>query len=240
MSDAWLPVWCLLAAALYASVGHGGASAYLATMTLLSVPTAMMRPTALVLNLCVASIALVQFGRTRAFDARLFAPLALGSIPAAFLAARVPVAPHTFKVLVALAIAAASLRLLWQPREHAVHHRPHDAVLVLTGAAVGVLAGLTGTGGGVFLTPVMVLRRFTDAKTAAGVSAAFILVNSLAGLAAAPQSLAQLPARLPWLIAAVAVGGVVGSTVGVRVFGTPALRRALALVLVVAVLKLVL
>jgi uncharacterized protein len=236
-----LPVLCFFAALLYSSVGHAGASAYLASMALVGVAPETMKPTALVLNLFVASITTIQFARIGAVRWRTLLPLAAGSVPAAFLAAKLPVAPTAFQVLVALALLGAALRLLWQARLAARAEQnkpPHDATALLAGATIGAFAGVTGTGGGIFLTPLMLFLRWADARNASGVSAAFILLNSVAGIAGHTASLAHLPERMPLLIAAVVVGGAAGSTLGTRVFGHRALRLALAAVLFAAAAKL--
>lgn len=236
-----LPLAFFMAAALYASVGHAGASAYLATMALLGAAPDTMKPTALVLNVCVATIATVQFGRARAVPWTLVAPFIAGATPAAFLAARLPVPPALFKLLVGLALVGAALRLAWHARamSHAAPTRsPHVVVAVGSGALIGAFAGLTGTGGGIFLTPLVLFMRWADPRRAAGLSAAFILMNSCAGLLANPKGLGHLPPQMPYLVLAVVLGGALGSTLGVRVMSARALRLALACVLLVAAAKM--
>ena len=232
---------CFCAATLYASVGHAGASAYLAVMALLAVEPASMKPTALALNLCVATIGTLSFGRVGAVPWRALAGFLLGSVPCAFLAAKLPVAPSLFKLTVAAALVLGAVRLLWLGRAVEGPDRPPPLpVAVGVGAVVGVLAGVTGTGGGVFLTPVALFLGWFGARRAAGLSAAFILANSAAGLLSRPDTLAHLPDSFGMLVVAVVMGGLIGATLGSSRFDTVALRRALAAVLLVAVGKLVL
>jgi uncharacterized membrane protein YfcA len=242
MADLLVPLWFFLAATLYSSVGHAGASAYLATMALMGFAPETMKPTALVLNMFVATITTLQFARVGAVSWRRLLPFVVGSIPAAYMAARLPVPPHLFKVLVGLVLCASAARLLWSARQTedaAIDAKPPRApIAIAVGGAIGALGGGTGTGGGIFLTPLLLFMRWSAGRTAAGISAAFILVNSLAGLLGNTASIAALPARMPLFVVAVVGGGLVGSTVGTQVFGHRALRLALALVLVIAASKL--
>jgi uncharacterized membrane protein YfcA len=233
-----LAVAFLVAAILYASVGHAGASGYLAAMAFVGMPTPMMRPTALVLNLLVASIAVLRFGRAGFFSWRLFWPFALGSIPLAFIGGGITLPGHWYRTLVGLVLWAAAVRLWLNLRLHATHAPPVVAAM-LCGAGIGLLAGLTGTGGGIFLSPLLLFMGWAEARDTGGVSAAFILVNSLAGLAGNPGSLGDLPAQLPLWMTAAAVGGLIGAELGSRRIGTPTFRRLLGVVLLVAGAKLI-
>ncbi len=230
----------LLASALYSSVGHAGASGYLAAMAFLGAPTPIMRPTALVLNLIVASIASVRFARAGFFSWPLLWPFALGSVPLAFVGGAVTLPGHWYRTLVGLVlwVAAARLWLNWQGRS-GDPGPPRRGVAVLCGAGIGLLAGLTGTGGGIFLSPLLLFLGWADTRRTAGASAVFILVNSAAGLAGNPASLQNLPAALPLWAGAVVVGGVIGSGYGSRHIGTPTWRRLLGGVLVIAGAKLI-
>lgn len=228
----------LVAAVLYSSVGHAGASGYLAVMAFLGTAPATMRPTALVLNLVVASIATWRFGKAGLFSWRLFWPFALGSIPLAFVGGAITLPGHWYRTLVGLILWAAALRL-WLDLRVATPTPPSTPAAVISGGGIGVLAGLTGTGGGIFLSPLLLFMGWAGARETGGVSAAFILVNSLAGLAARPSSLAQLPEAMPIWAGAVALGGLVGSTLGSRSLGTPAFKRTLGVVLLIAGAKLV-
>jgi hypothetical protein len=235
-----LPLAFLLAATLYSSVGHAGASGYLAAMAFLGAPTPIMRPTALVLNLLVASIASIRFARAGFFSWSLFWPFALGSIPLALVGGAVTLPGHWYRTLVGLVLWLAAARLLldWQLRRDRAQE-PARAVAVSCGAGIGLLAGLTGTGGGIFLSPLLLFMGWADTRQTGGVSAAFILVNSAAGLAGNPSSVHHLPAQLPLWAGAAVLGGFIGSEIGSRRIGTLMFRRLLGLVLVIAGAKLI-
>lgn len=228
----------LVAAVLYSSVGHAGASGYLAAMAFLEMPAPMMRPTALVLNLLVATIATVRFWRAGFFSWSLFWPFAVGSVPLAFVGGAVTLPGHWYRTLVGLVLWAAAVRL-WLNLRRSATHQPGLLTSIVCGAGIGLLAGLTGTGGGIFLSPLLLFMGWAETRQSGGVSAAFILANSAAGLAGNPGSLAHLPTPLPIWAAAVVVGGIVGSELGSRRLGTPAFRRLLGVVLLVAGAKLI-
>jgi uncharacterized protein len=231
-----------LAAALYSSVGHGGASAYLAIMALLSVEQAVARPTALVLNLFVAAIAWWQFTQGRSFNARLFAPLALSAIPMAYLGGQIVLPADWYKPAVGIILLIAAAQLLWRPTalRSGEPAAPPWPVLLGVGAAMGLLAGLTGTGGGIFLSPLLILAAWASARDTAAVSAAFIFVNSAAGLAGNLASFGQLPDAMPLFIGAVIVGGAAGSWLSAKRLPRGAMLRLLGVVMIVAGGKLVL
>jgi uncharacterized membrane protein YfcA len=229
------------AATLYASVGHAGASAYLAAMALVGVAATTMRPTALVLNLFVASIVVVRFARAGHLPWRSLLPLAAGSVPAAFVGGSLQLPGEVYRPLVAAVLLVGAWRLATVPPPVDDADRPGVPWLagVAAGAAIGLLAGLTGTGGGIFLTPLLVLAGWAGTRDAAGLSGSFILVNSLSGLAGLLTSGLALPGALPLWIAAVATGGLIGSWLGASRYSILGLRRALAVVLVLAAAKLV-
>lgn len=229
------------AALLYSSVGHAGASAYLAAMALVGVAPDTMRPTALVLNLFVASIVIVRFARAGHLPWRSLVPLAAGSVPMAFLGGSIHLPGEVYRPLVALVLLAGAVRLATAAPVSDDADRPGVPVVagVLAGAGIGLLAGLTGTGGGIFLTPLLVLAAWTGTRSAAGLSGAFILVNSVAGLAGLLTGGVELPATIPLWVAAVLAGGLIGSWLGAARFSVLNLRRALAFVLVLAAVKLV-
>jgi uncharacterized membrane protein YfcA len=230
-----------VAAALYSSVGHGGASAYIALMTLFGLAPAEVRPAALVLNIIVAGLGAIRYLRAGRFDWNVFWPFAIAAIPAAFLAGRVELAPSLYKPLLAAALALAALRYLVWPQTDAAKetHRPQLWVALLAGAALGALAGLTGIGGGVYLSPVLVYAGWSDPKRATGIAALFIVVNSLAGLAGRLSSLASVPAYLPWLIVAVIIGAVAGTSLSLAKLNKRGVLRALGVVLGLAAIALV-
>jgi uncharacterized membrane protein YfcA len=229
------------AALLYSSVGHAGASAYLAAMALVGVPVAIMRPTALVLNLFVASIVVVRFSLARHLPWRSLVPLAIGSVPAAFVGGSIELPGELYRPLVAAVLVAGAWRLATSPPPVDDASRPGVPWIagIVSGATIGLLAGLTGTGGGIFLTPLLVLAGWTGTRDAAGLSGAFILVNSIAGLAGLLGAGLMLPPQLPLWIGSVAAGGLIGSWLGAARYSVLNLRRALAFVLLLAAAKLV-
>ena len=242
MGDALLTLAFLVMAALYSAVGHGGGSGYLAVMALAGLPAAMLKPTALCLNILVASLGTLRFGRAGFFEWRLFWPVTLGSIPAAFLGGSIEPTASWYGPAVGILLIASAARLASsRPLETETRTRPLPvAIGLVMGALVGGLSGLVGVGGGIFLSPLLVLAGYATVRQSAGVAAPFILVNSIAALAGQLLGGASLPAALPLWGVAVLAGGWVGSGLGTRRFGSPTLRRVLAAVLVVAGLKMVL
>ena len=242
MSDAIvLAVLFLVAATLYASVGHAGASAYLAAMALVGLSPAVMRPTALVLNLFVAGIVVLRFTLAGWLPWRSLLPLVAGSIPAAFVGGSVELPGDLYRPLVAVMLLAGAWRLATARIDEAREEARGVPVVagIAAGVAIGLLAGLTGTGGGIFLTPLLVLAAWTGTREAAGLSGAFILANSISGLAGLARGDLLLPAELPLWVGSVAAGGLIGSWIGAHRFSILNLRRALAIVLVLAAAKLV-
>jgi uncharacterized protein len=227
-------------AALYASVGHAGASGYLAAMALLGVAPASMRPTALVLNVVVACIGTWTFARAGHFDRRLFVPLAAASVPCAYLGGRLTLPDRSYELLVGAVLLVAAVRLLLTARRDVELRAPPWPLLAACGAGIGLLSGLTGVGGGILLSPVLLLARWADARRTAAVSVAFILVNSIAGLAGRLGSLHELLPATPLLALAAAAGGALGARWGARGLGTLQIRRLLALVVASAALKMLL
>jgi uncharacterized protein len=232
----WLVAAMAVAAVLYSSVGHGGASAYLALMALFGVAPDAMRPIALVLNIFVAGIGAVQYLRSGQFDWKVFWPFAVTAIPVAYFAGRVHLPEEVYKPLLAGVLLLAAARYLLLPTIDAKKEirPPSMAAALPSGAALGALAGFTGTGGGIFLSPLLVFMGWADTKKTAGVAALFIVVNSMSGLAGQWSRLQALPSELPWLVGAVVAGALVGTTMNLRLFSARTLLRALGLVLLVA------
>ncbi len=227
-------------AVLYSSVGHGGASGYLAVMALLAVAPEVTRPTALTLNLFVASIATVQYYREGHFSWRIFLPFAVASIPMAYLGGTIQLPTGLYKIVLGVVLILAAARLAWNLKLDEETHEPLIWISLIIGAIVGLLSGLVGVGGGIFLTPILLLLHWSKAKTAAGVSALFIFVNSAAGLFGNYKQIETLPANVWFWIAAAIVGGIIGSTLGAKRFDSLTLRRVLAVVLLFAGIKLIL
>ncbi len=239
--DPLLALAFALAAALYASVGHAGASAYIAIMALYGVAPDTMRPVALALNVVVASFGLARYLRAGQFRWRVLWPFLLGALPMAFLGGAVTLPAEWFKRLVGAVLLLAAARLLW-PGDAAAGRAPRDPPVLAgigAGAGIGLLSGLTGTGGGIFLSPLLIFAGWAHPKASAGVAAAFILGNSLAGLAGRGVALGSLPASLPLYAGAVLAGALVGTQLAIT-RPSAFLLRALGLVLAIAGLKLVL
>jgi len=234
----------LLASFVYASVGHGGASAYLAAMALAGIAPPEMRPIALTLNILVSSLATWKFWRAGHFRWRLFWPFAAVSTPFAYLGGAITLPGHLYKAVVGVVLVYAGWQL-WRSFRAGEEMRevraPAVALAMVIGAGMGLLSGLTGVGGGIFLSPLLLMLGWAGTKQTSAVAAPFILVNSIAGLAAGfVAGTAALPATIWLLAAAVIVGGWLGAEYGSRRFTNPVVRRFLAVVLVVAGAKMVL
>lgn len=233
------------ASILYSSVGHGGASGYLAAMGLFGVAPAIMRPTALVMNIAVASISLYKFSRASGFRWRLFWPFAVTAVPMAFVGGRIQLPILWFGVLVGSVLLFSAIRLFIETlnagkKARTIKGPPPIALAIVLGAAIGLLSGLTGVGGGIFLSPLLVLSGWATVRDSAAPTAAFVLVNSISGLLGLLSRQPTLPDALPYWVAAVIVGGLIGATYGSRRLGNNAMRQALAAVLVIAGAKMIL
>ena len=185
------------AALLYASVGHGGASGYLAAMALFGVAPEVMKPTALVLNVLVSALAALHFARAGLFDWKLFWPFALFSVPFAFIGGAIHAPSPVYKSIVGLVLLFAAARFVVHAAAANAEPKVEPArwIAFVWGSAIGLLSGLTGVGGGIFLTPLLLFASWADTRRAAAVSAVFILVNSIAGLAGHLASLGQVPGK---------------------------------------------
>ena len=226
------------AAVLYSSVGHAGASGYLAAMALFGVAPGVMKPTALTLNIAVALITTVRFYRAGHFSWALSWPFMAASIPFAFIGGAIVLPSAAYRIIVGLILFFAAYRLFWYSDTEKSAAPPHLLAALASGAVLGFISGLTGVGGGIFLSPLLLFMGWATFKQTAGTSSAFILVNSLAGLLGHVSSVQAVPAAaLPWAVAAV-LGGILGSEVGVRKLAERTLRRLLGAVLVIAGLKL--
>jgi uncharacterized membrane protein YfcA len=229
----------LIVAFLYSCVGHAGASGYIAVMSLFSMAPTAIKPTALVLNILVACLGTYQFWRAGHFSWRLFWPFALLSIPCAFLGGYLNLPTHVFKIIVGIVLLLSAARFLIRPPAEREPHEPSRPVALGVGGMLGLLSGLTGTGGGIFLTPVVIFMHWARTKTASAVSALFILVNSIAGLLGNFSATKIFPGfALPLALAAV-LGGAVGSYLGSRRFPVTTIKRLLAIVLLIAGFKLI-
>jgi uncharacterized protein len=227
-------------ALLYAAVGHAGASGYIAVMSLLSLAPAEIKPTALALNVLVATIASAVFWRAGHLRWRLFWPFAVLAPPMAFLGGWLALPGTAFKLLIGAILLYSAAMLWWRPREPAAPRPPRAASAVMIGGALGFVAGLTGTGGGIFLTPLLLLLHWARAREAAAVSALFILLNSVAGLLGHYGSSRQFPTFAWGLLVAAGAGGAIGAYLGSRHLPPAVIRRVLGVVLVIAGAKLLL
>jgi uncharacterized membrane protein YfcA len=227
-----------LVAFLYAFVGHAGASGYLALGLSAGMAPAVIKSQALVLNLFVGSLSAFFFTRAGYLKLRPLLWLLLGSVPAAYFAARIPLAPQVYRYMVALALAFAASKLLFQRMEPQKRSLPTGPLLSVLGFGVGLMAGLSGTGGGIFLSPILYLAGYLSLQECSAIAAYFILCNSLAGLAGAGSHALVMPPTA-WILAAL-YGGGMGAWAGSRHLQSRPLRLGLAAVLGLATLKLVL
>lgn len=229
-------------AMLYSSVGHAGASGYIAAMILMGMAPAVMKPTGLTLNILVASLATLRWTRNgRDIAWRALLPLVLGSVPAAYIGGAYQLSAGHYKMLVGIVLLIVGAKFLWQPKFEqgdapgAVSVPPLAGIA--TGAAVGLLSGLTGTGGGIFLTPILILSGWALARQASGLTAPFILLNSMAALAGNFAAVRKLPTELPVYALAALMGALLGTQFGVNWASSSTLQRLLGAVLMIASFK---
>ena len=241
MTTAILAILMFVVALLYASVGHAGASGYLAVMGLFGVAPSVMKPTALALNILVASVGSYKFWRAGYFSWKLFWPFALTSIPFAFIGGSLTLSTSTYKAVVGLVLMYSAVRLFTTAR--LVIDRPVKQpplwVSLLVGVIIGLLSGLTGVGGGIFLSPLILMMSWAEPKPTAAVAALFILFNSMAGLLGHWSNITGLPAQIPFWGAAVLIGGWIGAELGSKRLTNTGIRQLLAVVLVLAGVKMI-
>jgi uncharacterized protein len=234
-----MTIGVLIIAFLYSSVGHAGASGYIAVLSLCGLAPEVIKPTVLVLNIVVACIGSWQFWRSGHLSWRLFTMFALASIPMSFFGGYLKLPTTVFKLVLGITLLLSALRFLVKPLTDEHVQAPQLPVALSIGGAIGFLSGLTGTGGGIFLTPLMYLCRWAKAKQASAVSVLFILVNSISGLLGNLSSMQKIPSFTGFLVVAVILGGSSGSYLGSRKFSAIGIQRLLAAVLVIAGLKLI-
>lgn len=240
----WLAILFLMVATLYSSVGHAGASGYLAAMALIGLAPEQMRPTALALNLLVGAIGLFRFWRGGYVRWRNILPFVLASAPAAFFAAQITLPKESYSMLLAGVLLVAAVGVFRSAGRadsddaHAQGRRVPWAAGLLAGGAIGTLSGLTGTGGAIFLTPLLLFAHWMPTREASGTSVAFVWINSLTALAGLLQSEQTLPTMLPLWLGAVAVGALIGTQLGLKWLPVRGLRHALGVVLLIAAGKL--
>ncbi len=237
----FLSIFIFAAGLLYSSVGHAGASGYLAAMALFGLAPDVMKPAALTLNILVATIAAFQFYRAGFFSWNKFWPFAVSSIPFAFIGGAISLPEHYYKLIVGIVLLFAAYHFFRQ-RQTAIANASSPVpvpLAVLSGAGIGLLSGIVGVGGGIFLSPLILFMGWAGTKQTAAVAAAFILMNSIAGLAGQLSSMRYLPAEIyPWAFAAL-LGGIIGSGLGSRRLANSTLYGLLAVVLVFAGVKFI-
>ena len=232
----------VVCAFIYSSVGHGGASAYLALMALFSFDTVVMKQTALSLNLVVAAISFFQFYRLGFFKLKLFLFLAMTSVPASFLGGMLTLESTMYKIILGLFLLLAVARILFKPsqKELQIEEEKFNVLVALViGASIGFVSGLIGIGGGIILSPLLLLLKWADVKNTAGISALFIWVNSAAGLSGQLQSGIQIDDHLFLFMAVVALGAILGGYWGSKSLSFINLEKVLAVVLIAAAVKLI-
>lgn len=240
----WLAILFLLVATLYSSVGHAGASGYLAAMALIGLAPEQMRPTALALNLLVGAIGLFRFWRGGFVRWRNILPFVLASAPAAFFSAQIKLPKDSYSMLLAGVLLVAAVGVFRSASRadtddaQATGRRVPWAAGLLAGGAIGTLSGLTGTGGAIFLTPLLLFAHWMPTREASGTSVAFVWINSLTALIGLLQSQQTLPTMLPLWLGAVAVGALIGTQLGLKWLPVRGLRHALGVVLLIAAGKL--
>ena len=237
----YLPIFIM--AFMYSSVGHGGASGYLAVLAMLGVSQIVMKPSALLLNIFVSGISFFQYYRSNHFNFRLFWPFAITSVPAAFLGALIPLQDSYYKKILGICLILSVLRLTlfgWKNEASTENNELKLWVGLITGALIGLVSGMIGIGGGIILSPIILLLHWGKMKETASVSALFIFVNSISGLIAVLASGTHIPDSVyPYLGFAI-IGGVAGSYFGSKKFEFKILKYLLAIVLTIAALKLLL
>lgn len=224
---------------LYASVGHGGASGYLALMALFSMPLDIMKPTSLLLNIFVSIIAFSQFYKANHFNFKLFLPLAVASVPMAFAGGLITIDQDIYKRILGVLLLFAIVRFVGFTKGGTVGIVKHNiAGSFLIGGVIGFLSGMIGIGGGIILSPVLILLNWATLKQSAAISALFIFVNSLSGFAGQLVKGLQFDTHMYVYVIIALVGGVLGSYFGAQKFDQVVLKRILASVLLIAVVKL--
>jgi uncharacterized membrane protein YfcA len=230
-----LAVCIFVVAMLYASVGHGGASGYLATLALFSLSPAAMKPTALLLNIVVAGVGTWLYCTARQFSWRVFWPFAVTSIPASYLGGCLSLPPHLYRPIIGIVLLFAAWRLFVRKEGNDREIKPPSLpVAMAVGAVLGFASGLIGVGGGIFLSPLMVLLGWARVREISGIAALFILVNSIAGLLGHVSSLQQVPSFAPLLAVMALAGGTLGALGGSRHLPVVAILKTMAMLLVVA------
>ncbi len=230
----------MLGAILYTSVGHAGSSIYIAIMSLFNLPAPVIKPTALTLNILVSSFTSLRYMRAKLIDFRMLVPLCIGAVPMAFLGGYLQLPINIFKTILGLILIFAGLGFFFKPRfkTNLQIVRPKVTLLFITGAIIGFISGLTGTGGGIFLSPIILAFGWTAVRSASGTAAVFIFLNSVSGLLGNISSISKIPNTIPLFALSVLIGAIIGTQFGIKNFSNTGIKRALGAVLIIAGLKL--
>lgn len=229
-----------VAAIFYSSVGHGGASGYLAAMALFGLDPSIMKPAALTMNIFVTLLVLSQNRQKSQFDLPLFMPIIAASVPMAFLGGAYTMHSSAYKIVVGLLLLLAVWRMFWRISDTVIRESPQLWQTLLVGGVLGFVSGVTGVGGGIFLSPLLLLFRWADVKGSVPIAAAFILFNSVSGLLGYVSTSSQFPAGIPLLVAVAVIGALIGTRMSTYHLSTQGLYRMLGIVLVVAGFKMIL
>ena len=239
----YLVLFCLLLAIvafLYASVGHGGASGYLALMAIFAVPVSVMKPSALLLNLFVSSISFLFYYQKDFFKPKLFYPFAITSVPAAFIGGLIPIENNSYKIILGLVLILAALRLtgVFNTKEKEIS-KINIPLAMGIGFGIGLLSGMLGIGGGVILSPILLILGWATLKETAAISSLFIFVNSIAGLSGYLLGTKNFPTESFYLVPIAVFGGILGAYYGSSQLSNKVLKYILATVILIASVKLI-
>lgn len=241
MTEVIFFVLVFLMAVLYSSVGHGGASGYLALMAIFSFSPEFMRPSALILNIFVSSIAFFSYYKNSHFRLNLLLPFIITSIPLAFLGGSITVNPKIYKIILGIFLLIAISRMVYRPKNQKDEIKPINKFLAYgIGIILGFFSGLIGIGGGIILSPIIILLKWGTIKETAAVSAAFILLNSMSGLVGQLSQGIQLAPEIGYMLTSAILGGLIGSYFGSFKITDRVLKYALSVVLMFASVKLLL
>ncbi|MDG2252983.1 MAG: sulfite exporter TauE/SafE family protein [Methylophilaceae bacterium] len=242
ISDYLTAFFIFLGAVLYSSVGHGGASFYIAIMAFMGTPITSIKPIGLILNIIVSSVSSYRYIRHKLFNIKVFLPVALGSIPAAFIGGYISLPGSVYRLLVGLILIIGGLQFLFNifRSSGVVKNKVNPYLGFFAGLLIGFISGLTGTGGGIFLSPLIVFLGWTSVKGASGTAALFILFNSIAGLLGSITLVRSLPSEIYLYILAVVLGVLIGTQLGIKYLMEEGVKRSLGVVLIIAGIKFIL
>ena len=239
----YLVLFCLLLAVvafLYSSVGHGGASGYLALMAIFAFPVALMKPSALLLNLFVSAISFFFYYRTNYFKPKLFYPFAITSVPAAFIGGLIHLESNSYKIILGIVLFFVAIRLFGFFATKEKQITPiHVPLAMAIGFGIGLLSGILGIGGGIILSPILLILGWATIKETAAISSLFIFVNSIAGLLGYFLSGKSIPDTALCVVPIAVFGGVLGAYYGSNYFSSKILKKILAVVILIASVKLI-